>query len=183
MDEALAFVRTLIEQHGEPYADDLELLTGEGGDHNPPGAALVARGGPVLPISSRSQAPESSRVRPTDATAARRPARPALRVHPANQRAVSESGIDRRNRQTAADHRAGTGDPIDRRSAPQAQTTRRLPPSVTRRDPCPIALAEATKPRRGGASFLALWRLFLGEPRRTRTYNPLIKSQLLCQLS
>ena len=24
---------------------------------------------------------------------------------------------------------------------------------------------------------------FAGEPRRTRTYNPLIKSQLLCQLS
>ena len=42
-DEALTFVRSLIKEYGEPYADDLELVIGEGGDHNLSGASLVAR--------------------------------------------------------------------------------------------------------------------------------------------
>ena len=42
-DEALAFVRALLDQYGDPYAADLELVIGEGGDRNLSGAALAAR--------------------------------------------------------------------------------------------------------------------------------------------
>lgn len=42
-DEALAFVRALLDQYGERYANDLELVIGDGGDENLSGAALVAR--------------------------------------------------------------------------------------------------------------------------------------------
>lgn len=36
-------VRALLDQYGDPYANDLELVIGEGGDENLSGAALVAR--------------------------------------------------------------------------------------------------------------------------------------------
>jgi hypothetical protein len=41
-DEALTFVRALLDEYGEPYANDLELVIGEGGNQNLSGAALVA---------------------------------------------------------------------------------------------------------------------------------------------
>ena len=42
-EEALAVVRELLEENGEAYADDLELIIGEGGDQNLTGEALVRR--------------------------------------------------------------------------------------------------------------------------------------------
>jgi len=42
-EEALAVVRSLIDQYGEQYADELELAIGEGGDRNLSGPALVER--------------------------------------------------------------------------------------------------------------------------------------------
>jgi hypothetical protein len=42
-DEAFAFVRALLDEYGEPYANDLELVIGEGGERNLSGAALIAR--------------------------------------------------------------------------------------------------------------------------------------------
>lgn len=42
-EEALTFVRSLLGEYGEPYADDLELVIGEGGDQNLSGTVLVER--------------------------------------------------------------------------------------------------------------------------------------------
>ncbi len=53
-DEALAFVRTLLDQYGDAYAADLELVVGEGGHQNLSGTALAARSRLVtLPLATK----------------------------------------------------------------------------------------------------------------------------------
>lgn len=42
-NEALTAVRALLDEYGEAYAGDLELVIGDGGEKNLSGAALVAR--------------------------------------------------------------------------------------------------------------------------------------------
>jgi len=48
--EALTFVRALLDQYGDAYADDLELVVGDSGADNLSSESLVAR--------ARSGAPE-----------------------------------------------------------------------------------------------------------------------------
>ena len=42
-EEALAYVARLLEEYGDTYAEDLELVVGEGGQRNLSGRSLVER--------------------------------------------------------------------------------------------------------------------------------------------